>query len=297
MANPLGVGMVELVEDGQRPHPGVAGGVSVSVDRLGLGEMSECVGLVEAVTEVPIQLEGSFVASDGASALAEMMVGVAEAVPRVGFAGAMAELLVQLQRPLAIGDGPLIVAEFGVAPPEVVERTGLSGPVTGSREQLECLVGVLDRVGVQILLLEQPAEVVVGVGLSGAVAERAVQPEGLREMGVRTVVPTQSDVREGDAAVGPCLFRPIAESLRGVQGSVLGGDPVVPVSPVIEERGERSGQLPGVRVESGAARQFDSGQQDRMLGGEPGQLVVDKGFWCHTRCGRREGNGFAVGTK
>ena len=86
----FGVGMVEVVEDGQGLLPGLAGGPGVAAGVVGVAEVGEGVSFVVAVAEVPDQSEGVLVAGDGLGVVPEVVVGVAEAVPRRGLSAAVA---------------------------------------------------------------------------------------------------------------------------------------------------------------------------------------------------------------
>src|SRR5215813_3935414 len=81
-ADLLGVGVVELVEDGQGLLPGVAGGLGVAGGVVGVAEVGEEFGFVVAVAEAPDQVKGVLVADEGLGVVAKVVVGVAEAVPR-----------------------------------------------------------------------------------------------------------------------------------------------------------------------------------------------------------------------
>ncbi len=50
----------------------------------GIADVSEGVGFIAAVTDLPVQAQGALVASGGLVVLAEVMVGVAKAVPCAG---------------------------------------------------------------------------------------------------------------------------------------------------------------------------------------------------------------------
>ena len=83
----------------------------------------------------------------------------------------------------------------------------------------------------------------------------------------------------------------VGQPPRGGQRGLLGGGPVVPVPPPVEEVVEGPGQLPGVGVEAGGGGVVDGGEQHRVLGGEPGQrlLVVGELLRGDPGLGRRRG--------
>jgi hypothetical protein len=167
-ADMLGVGVVEVDQDGQCKLPGVAGGVEVAGDVVGLAEVGEKGGLVVAVV-LPGQVDGVLVAGDGLVVLAEVVVGVADAVPGNGLPVAVAEFLVQGEGLLAGGEGLPVIAELSVEPAAVVEGSGLPRPVTGGLEQVERQPGVVEGFSVPALPLPRPGEVVVAAGLPGQV--------------------------------------------------------------------------------------------------------------------------------
>ena len=115
-ADDIGIGMVEVAEDGQGLLPGVARGGEVAGFVMGVAEVGEHVGLEVAVAEVPDQGEGPVVAGNGLRVVAEVMVGVAEAVPGGGLPVAVVEVLVQGEDLLACGEGPPVVAEVPTRP-------------------------------------------------------------------------------------------------------------------------------------------------------------------------------------
>ena len=78
-------------------------------------------------------------------------------------------------------------------------------------------------------------------------------------MGV--VVAAQVGVCDGEVAVRAGLGGPVVQPSRGVQGGVLGGGPVVPVAPPVEEDEQCQGQLAGVAVEPGAGGLVDGCEQ------------------------------------
>src|SRR5262249_34877123 len=96
-ADLVGVGGVELVEDGQGLLPSVLGGLGVAGVLMGVAEAGESGRFFVTVAEVPEQVKGVLVAGDGLDVVAEVVVGVAEAVPRVRLPVAVVELLEQVE--------------------------------------------------------------------------------------------------------------------------------------------------------------------------------------------------------
>src|SRR6266511_2326518 len=273
-ADLVGVGVVDLFEDGQCSLPRVASRVDLAGGLVRLAEAGQRAGLVVAVAEVPVRDQGLLVVLGGLGVVPEVVVGVAEAVPRVGLPVAVAARRPCREGLLAVGQRLLVVAQLRVVPADVVQRAGHAGRIAAGPKQVEGLPGMAERVGEAPLPFEHPAEAQVGVGRSGVVAQRGVQLEGLLEMGVGVAVAVQPDVREAEAAVGVGLPRLVTQATRGREGGALGGHPVVPVSLHVQERRVGPGELPGVRVQPGVGGVPDSGEQDRVFGGEPGHSVV-----------------------
>src|SRR5437588_8564988 len=85
-AQDVGVGVVQVVEDGQSPLPGLVCGGDVARVLVGVAQADEGVGLWMASAQLLVQLQCVVVAGDGPPVLAEVVVGDAEAVPGVGLA-------------------------------------------------------------------------------------------------------------------------------------------------------------------------------------------------------------------
>lgn len=113
-ADPVGVGVVELVVDGQRKLPGRAGGGEITSGVMGVAEVGEGFGFAVPVAEIPVQLATVLIAVDGLAVVAEVMVCVAEAVPGCSLTSRVADFPVQGERLLAVGEGLPVVAELGV---------------------------------------------------------------------------------------------------------------------------------------------------------------------------------------
>jgi hypothetical protein len=69
-AQVLGVGLIELGEDGQGLLVGVAAGVGVAGGLVRVAEVGQSVGFVVAVADIPEQVEGVAVAGDGLGVVA-----------------------------------------------------------------------------------------------------------------------------------------------------------------------------------------------------------------------------------
>src|SRR5215470_15760424 len=206
----VGVGVVEVVEDGEGLVPGVVGGVVVAGGAVGVADADEGGGFVVAVAEVAAQGECVVVAGEGLGVVAEVVVGVAEAVPGVGLPVAVAEFLVQGEGVLAGGEGLVVVAEQGVGPAELVEGEGLPGVVQGLR--------------VVALLLPQDGQADVGVGLAGLVAGLDGQLLGEGQVGLGVLEAAQLGVGAGEVAVGAGLHGRVGQAVGGGhRGTASGG--------------------------------------------------------------------------
>jgi len=140
---PVGIRVVEFVEDSQSASPGRASCVGRARGVVGIAEVDQRIGFAPAVARRTAQADGTPVTGDRFAVLAEMNVGVAQAVPGRGRAGTVAELLLESQRLLAADESVPVLAQFGLVPTDVVERVGLSGSVAGDPEQLQCPLGVV----------------------------------------------------------------------------------------------------------------------------------------------------------
>ena len=83
-ADGVGVGVVDVGENGQGLLPGIPGRSVVAGGVVGIAEAGEAVGFVVAVADVVVQADGVLVAGDGLGVVGEVVVGVGEAVPGGG---------------------------------------------------------------------------------------------------------------------------------------------------------------------------------------------------------------------
>src|SRR5206468_1920292 len=91
-----GLGVVQLLEDGQRLLPGVPGGALTAGDLLGVGEVGEDLCLQERIPGVPGQGQGTPVALAGLIMTAEMVLSEPDAVPGPCLAFVIAGLMQRL---------------------------------------------------------------------------------------------------------------------------------------------------------------------------------------------------------
>src|SRR5262249_19641594 len=89
----VGVGVVEVVKNGEGLVPSFACGVVVAGGVVGVAEVGEDVGFCVAVAKVAVQGEGVAVVGEGVGVVAEVVVGVADAVPGLGLPVAVAQFL------------------------------------------------------------------------------------------------------------------------------------------------------------------------------------------------------------
>jgi hypothetical protein len=123
--------------------------------------------------------------------------------------------------------------------------------------------------------LEQlEGSLVVRPRLPDEIAQLTAQVARTVEMEMGVVVAAQVGACQGETAVGAGLLGRIAQPVGGVQRGLLGGDPVVPTSALVEESGQGAGELAGVAVEPGVGGVGEGCDQDRLLGGEPRRRLV-----------------------
>jgi hypothetical protein len=140
----VGVGVAEVIKDGQGVLPGVTGGVVVTSGELGIAQAGEGGGLVEPGTAMAVQLQGVLVAEDGLGVLAEVVMDVAETVPGDGLPDVVTQLLELGEGLPAVGESHAVFAEQRVAPAHVVERNGLPPSVIELSVQFQGLLVVLE---------------------------------------------------------------------------------------------------------------------------------------------------------
>src|SRR5215469_18066636 len=80
-ANLLRAGMTQVVEDGKRLPPGLAGSRQLAGRLAAVTEVAEGIRFVIAVAKLPEEAQRTLVAGDGLAEFAILMLGEAEAVP------------------------------------------------------------------------------------------------------------------------------------------------------------------------------------------------------------------------
>src|SRR6266545_5041147 len=267
----VGVGALEVVEDGQGTPPDLAGARRVAPGLVGVAEVGEDLRLVGPVPGLPEPGQGLFVTGDGALVGAEVVVGVAEAVPGRGRAVAVAKLLVERERLFAVGDRLDVVAQLGVRVPDHVERARPAEPVARGHVQLQGPLVLGEGILAPALELQHPAETGVDVRLARKVAQLLEQVQRLAVMHLGLVVAAHPRVPPGQDAVAEGLAAPVGQALGGVEGSPLRSHQVGQVAPHVEEGRQGPGQLPGVPVEAGARGPTYRREQRRPFPAEPGR--------------------------
>src|SRR5262249_20618177 len=150
-ADPGGLGVVEVVQDGERILPCNAGLIRVPGGDLGVADVAEGLGLAPAIPDLLVQAEGTPIAGNRLGLVGEMVVGVAQAVPGRSLRLWVVEALVQVEGPAAV------VKRLPVAPEQAVQRCdraqgdNLARLVTGGGERFQRLLGMAERVGVAAL--------------------------------------------------------------------------------------------------------------------------------------------------
>ena len=211
-ANLAGVGVAQVVEDGQGLLPGLAGGVVLPGGVLGVAEVGESAGLADPVAEFGQQFNGVTVAADRLCVLAEVMVSVTEAVPGGRLAVAVAEFTVQGESLTTALQGQLVVTEQSVMPAGGVKGQGHAAALADGLEQDQGPLVVHERLGVAALLVRHPAEGLVGAGLASAVLELPVQVDALGQVLVSLVVVAEPGAVVGDQAPDCSLPGLVAEA-------------------------------------------------------------------------------------
>ena len=121
-ADLVGEGMLDVLEDGQRLLPCLAGLGQFASVMTSISNVDESVRFMPAVAEFTGDAEGALVAGGGFAEVAEMVLGVAQAVPGSCLEAAVADFCVEGECLLAQRAGLLIVAEEAMGIANVVEH-------------------------------------------------------------------------------------------------------------------------------------------------------------------------------
>jgi hypothetical protein len=123
--------------------PGLAGGVEVVGDMVGVAEADRCEGFIVPIAVPSEVFDRVLVAGDRLGVVAELVVCVAEVVPGGGLTDAVAEVLLQIEGSLA-GDERLVgIPELDLTPADRVEGSPLTGAVADLAVQVEGLLGMV----------------------------------------------------------------------------------------------------------------------------------------------------------
>ena len=109
------------------------------------------------------------------------------------------------------------------------------------------------------------------LGLAEAVAEPLVQREAAGVVAASLIIVAEVGAGGRQEAAGYGLRGGVAQAGRGGQRRALGRGPFLPVPAALQEGRHGPGELPGVAVEPGPGGEGDGGEQDLVLGLEPGQ--------------------------
>src|SRR5439155_12557622 len=126
---PVASGVPQRIQRAQRLRPRPAGRARVARAVVDVAEAVERARLVVPVGELAAQVQGPFVAGNGAVVVAQLVMDVAEAVPGGGFPVAFPGGPAAGQRLPAVGDGLPVVPEPRVAEADVVQAHDLQGLV------------------------------------------------------------------------------------------------------------------------------------------------------------------------
>ena len=102
-----GIGVTELVENGQGAAPGGLGRGGGTVGQVGVAQAGQGIGLVVTIPEFAVQVQRLLIAGNGLLVAAEAAAAGGDAVERVGLAELVADLLLQREG-LAAVDEPLV---------------------------------------------------------------------------------------------------------------------------------------------------------------------------------------------
>ena len=89
---PHGVGVMKVIEDGQRLPPGVTGAASIARGLARIAEVVKNDRLVEAVAEITRQLQRMLVAGSCLVIVSQVVLHIAKAVPGRGLAVPVTEV-------------------------------------------------------------------------------------------------------------------------------------------------------------------------------------------------------------
>src|SRR6202042_1890955 len=121
----VGIGMLQVLKDGQCLLPGLPGLGRLAGRVAGVAAGGEGVCYIEAVAGFPQQAERALVAGGGFGEVAQMVLGVSHAVPGFSLEPAVAGFRAEGDCLAAEHAGLLVVAEVAVAPADGGERYGL----------------------------------------------------------------------------------------------------------------------------------------------------------------------------
>ena len=140
----IGVGVVELLEDGQRLPPRRARGVGALGGVVAVAQPHQHLGDNHPVRQLVPEIQRPLVGHRRRFKITQLMLDVADAVPGEGLPIAVAEFGDRGQRELTVGQGRPVLAQAALVPAQGVERLGLarsvSGGPEGSRDSSACRI-------------------------------------------------------------------------------------------------------------------------------------------------------------
>jgi hypothetical protein len=131
--NGVGVGMEEIIENGEGLSPCTASGVEVTDLVVGVTEVGEGLALVVAVADDVLQAYRLLVTGDGLSVLAKVVMRVAQTVQHRSFRGRIVDRPGDGERLLTVDESLLVVSEQGMVPTDPVQSPRLTAGVVGAR--------------------------------------------------------------------------------------------------------------------------------------------------------------------
>jgi hypothetical protein len=94
-ADRVGVGMLQVLEDGQCLLPGLSGLGQLAGGVAGVAEVGEGARFLETVAGFPVKAERALVAGGGFGEVAQVVLGVPQAVPDTSLERAVADFRAQ----------------------------------------------------------------------------------------------------------------------------------------------------------------------------------------------------------
>jgi hypothetical protein len=282
--------MLQLVKDLQGTGPRGPGCHVIGRRAVGVAEMRQHHGRVEAIPELAAQGSCLLKAAHGRSQVAEAIVGVAKGIRGASHAKPVPELLMQVDRLLTGLHGREGFSRFDLKCADIVKSSSLASPVANGPEKAERLPAVLQRLAKPRLLLAYPGDAQVCAALARAVGELPAQLDGRMAMLVGSVKIAKEGAGVAEAPMRARFARFVTQPRSCIERGLLRGDDVCPVASVLQEISHGGRKLGSVLGETSSRGKGNDRQQDLALGLEPGNRlrVLAKALPGHSwqRCGR-----------